>query len=73
MKIKRSYPALLLLGFLVLIFIHLRHKGSPGDLCMGVCETTNVPWQPLLTPRKIFKAKPNLVDFLAFPKAVGGA
>lgn len=75
MKLKLSYSALLLLGFLLLIFIHLpvnlRCEGSPGDPSMGVCETTNLSWQLLLTHRKIFKAKTNLVDFLAFPHAVG--
>lgn len=70
MKLKLSDCALLLLGFLLLIFVHLpvnlRCEGSPGDLCMGVCETTNVSWQLLLTPRKIFKAKTILWISLLF-------
>jgi len=75
MKLKLCCSAWLLLGFLLLIFIHLpvnlRCEGSPGDLCMGGCETTGVSWQLLLTPKKIFNANPDLVDFPAFPNAVG--
>ena len=75
MKLKLSCSALLLLGFLLLCFIHLpvnlRCEGSLRHPPVGVRETTNLSWQLLLTPRKIFKAKPNLVDFLAFPNAVG--
>lgn len=67
-KLKLFCSALLLLGFLLLIFLHLpvnlRGESSPGDLSVGVCETTN-GLAPSADTQANLQRKPNLVDFLS--------
>lgn len=68
MKLKLFCSALLLLGFLLLIFLHppvnLRGESSPGDLSVGVCETTN-GLAPSADTQANLQRNPNLVDFLS--------